>query len=194
MRCISGIFAALGLLVLAPAPAWPQVAMDAERTLRTANRYYAGAGVFALLASGEGADAGLQGGWVLGEGLQVGLEGGYAYRAESEEGDADDRTVDQLFVDATATWFPFGGKGAFVKGGLGYGTATEKWRAAGDWDRVVRESSTSGVSALVAAGWEIRVGRTYGLGVEMGALARPGLEKVDPRALLTLTHFWGRRP
>jgi hypothetical protein len=49
------------------------------------------------------------------------------------------------------------------------------------------------VSTLAAAGWEFRVNEKLGLGIEVGALARPGLEQVDPRALLTITRYWGDR-
>lgn len=186
MRTVTAFTALLGTLLLIPAPARPQAAIDAERTSRIGQRYYLGAGLAAALGSGGSADLALRGGRVLGENLQVGLEAGFSYRDERVGGDFDDPTVDSYFIDATITLFPVAARGAFLKAGAGYGSATTEWP---DGER---RESRSGASALVSAGWEFSVSEKTGLGIELGAIARPGLEEVDPRWLLTLTRYWGR--
>jgi opacity protein-like surface antigen len=185
----------LTVLLLVPLPARSQAPLDADRTLRTRHRWYAGVGGMAALASGTAADATLAVGRVMSERLLLGLEAGYAYRVDSDAaaGAVEETEVESFSACATAAWFPFPPRGAYLKAGIGYGNATEQWHAPHDWGTVVREESSSGVTAVAGVGWEFRGNDKLGFGVEIGALARPGLDEVDPRALVTLARYWGLR-
>jgi len=185
----------LAVFLLVPLPVRSQAPLDADQTLRTQHRWYAGVGGMADFGDGTAADATLVVGRVTSERFLLGLEAGYAYRVDSDT-DAvavEETEVESFYACATAAWFPFPRRGAYLKAGIGYGAATEEWHAPQDWGTVVREDSTSGVTAVAGVGWEFRGNDKLGFGVEIGALARPGLDEVDPRALLTLTRYWGLR-
>ena len=170
MRIGGRVFWIFAITLLLPALAWSQTPLGGSG--RGARSWYAGVGV---MASGAGGGAMFRAGAILNDHFFLGAEAGISGYGDEE----------YTYADAMATWYPFPKSGAYLKGGVGYGSSK------GDQPDGSDGESKDGVEGRLGVGWEFKpamhpLRKGLSIGLEVATAANSAARSGDLWVLLTL--------
>jgi hypothetical protein len=170
MRIGGRVFWVLAIMFLLPVPARSQTPLGGSG--RGASTWYAGVGI--IVSGDVGLGAMVRAGAILNDHFSLGAEAGISgYGAE-----------EYTYADAMATWYPFARSGAYLKGGVGYGSSKE------DQPDGSAGESKDGVEGRLGAGWEFKAVHLFTkdlcIGLEVATAANSAARSGDLWVLITL--------